>query len=106
MSVTVVVHVADNEGCQCQLLLSCVSLTMKAVRLSVTVVVCVADVQQQPMYCLSDVMKFFVSTVGPTARPLRSAVSTTRLVSSDVWSSFAVEPDDAARHSCTQRGYW
>jgi len=55
------------------------------------------------MHCLDDVMKFFVSTVGPAARPLQSVVGSTRFVPTDVWS-FAAEPDDDNVRSQTQRG--
>ena len=55
------------------------------------------------MYCLSDVMKFFLSTVGPTARPLCSAVGSTRLVPTHMWS-IASQPDDVNLHNQTGRG--
>jgi len=55
------------------------------------------------MYCLDDVMNFFVSTVGPTARPLQAVVGSMKYVSTDAWS-FAPEPDDARLRSQTHKG--
>ena len=60
-------------------------------------------VQQEPMFCLADVMKFFVSTVGPSARPLRCDVGSTRFVPTDVWS-FTPEMDSVASRNRTERG--